>query len=59
MWRAVEHRRIEAAFEASAGTSFEPDPRTGISHAIADVFGAPKAEVKARRAKALGTTGPA
>jgi len=52
--RAVEHRRIEAAFEAGARESLEHYKRTGISHSVEDVFGALEAKVKARRAKVFG-----
>ena len=52
--RAVEHRRIQAAFEARARDSLEHHKRTGISSSVDDVFDKLEAKVRARRKQVLG-----
>jgi hypothetical protein len=52
--RAVEHRRIQAAFEAGARKSLAEHKRTGASHAVGDVFDKLEAKVRAQRAQVLG-----
>lgn len=54
MRRAVEHRRIQAAFEASARESLQHYKRTGISHPAAEVIEKLKAKVRDKRAQVLG-----
>ena len=52
--RAVEHRRIQAAFEARAKESLAHYKRTGVSSSSAEVFDKLEAKVKARRKKVIG-----
>lgn len=52
--RAVEHRRIQAAFEARAKASVARYKRTGVSSTTAEVFDKQEAKVKARRKQVIG-----
>ena len=52
--RAVEHRRIQAAFEIGARESLEQYQRTGISHPVGEVFDRLEAKLRMRRAQVLG-----
>ncbi len=52
--RAVEHRRIQAAFEARAKESLAHSKRTGVSSSTAEVFDPLEAKVKARRKQVIG-----
>ena len=52
--RAVEHRRIQAAFETGARESLEQYKRTGVARSVGEVFDRLQAKVKTRRAKVLG-----
>lgn len=52
--RAVEHRRIQAAFEARARESLEHYKRTGISSSVDGAFDKLEAKVRARRKQVLG-----
>ena len=52
--RAVEHRRIQAAFEARARESLADYKRTGISSSVDGVFDKLEAKVRARRRQVLG-----
>ena len=49
MRRAVEHRRIQSAFEARARESLKRYKRTGDSSSITEVFEKLEANVVARR----------
>jgi hypothetical protein len=51
--RAVEHRRIQAAFEAGARKSLAQYKRSGASHSVGEVFGELKAKIEARRKQVL------
>jgi hypothetical protein len=52
--RAVEHRRVQAAFHGRGVAALERYQRTGISHAAKDVFDSLQAKLDARRKKVLG-----
>lgn len=52
--RAVEHRRIQAAFEVRARESLAHYKRTGLSSSVDEVFDGLEAKVKARRKQVLG-----
>ena len=53
--RAVEHRRIQNAFEASARESLARYKLTGKSKSVDEVFDNIAAKVVARRKKVLGS----
>ena len=53
--RAVEHRLIQAAFEAGARKSLAKYKRTGVSHTVDETFDKLEAKIKKRRAQVLGT----
>lgn len=52
--RAVEHRRVQAAFELRARKSLEQYRRTGVAHTAEAVFDGLETKLKARRAQVLG-----
>jgi len=52
--RAVEHRQVQAAFEAGARKSLAKYKRTGASKSVAEVFEGIEAKIKKKRAQVLG-----
>ncbi len=52
--RAVEHRRIQAAFEARAKESLAHYKRTGVSSSTDELFDKLEAKVTARRKQVIG-----
>jgi hypothetical protein len=52
--RAVEHRRIQAAFEARARESLAHYKRTGVSSSTDELFDKLEAKVTARRKQVIG-----
>ena len=54
MRRAVEHRRIQNAFEAQARKSLARHKRTGAAKSVDQVFDKLQAKVAARRKQVLG-----
>jgi len=52
--RAVEHRQVQAAFEAGARKALAKYKRTGASKSVAEVFEGIEAKIKKKRAQVLG-----
>lgn len=52
--RAVEHRRIQSAFEARARESLRKYKLTGTSHSVDEVFDEIEAKIQKRRDQILG-----